>query len=51
MVMGRNPNGRLDGLLRGALDSGWLVLARLPASLRAHLHPCSRPGSSTGWQR
>jgi oxygen-independent coproporphyrinogen-3 oxidase len=39
MVMGRNPNGRLDGLLRGALDSGWLVQARLPTPLRAHLHP------------
>lgn len=39
MVMGRNPNGRLDGLLRGALDSGWLALARLPTPLRVHLQP------------
>ncbi|WP_339330977.1 heme anaerobic degradation radical SAM methyltransferase ChuW/HutW [Aeromonas hydrophila] len=39
MVMGRNPNGRLDGLLRGALDSGWLALARLPMPLQAHLYP------------
>ena len=39
MVMGRNPNARIDGLLRGALDSGVLALARLPASLRSHLMP------------
>lgn len=39
MVMGRNPDARLDGLLRGALDTGWLALARLPAPLQAHLMP------------
>ena len=46
MVMGKNPNALMDGLLRGALDSGWLTLARLPASLRAHLLPLFE-----AWQR
>ena len=46
MVMGKNPNALMDGLLRGALDSGWLMLARLPASLRAHLLPLFE-----AWQR
>lgn len=39
MVMGRNPNARMDGLLRGALDSGVLALDRLPAPLLTHLMP------------
>ncbi|MFM4732450.1 heme anaerobic degradation radical SAM methyltransferase ChuW/HutW [Aeromonas salmonicida] len=39
MVMGQNPNAPMDGLLRGALDSGRLTLDRLPAPLRAHLLP------------
>lgn len=39
MVTGRNPNARLDGVLRGALDSGVLALECLPASLRRHLMP------------
>lgn len=39
MVMGQNPNAPMDGLLRGALDSGRLALDRLPAPLRAHLLP------------
>ncbi|MGY3901138.1 heme anaerobic degradation radical SAM methyltransferase ChuW/HutW [Aeromonas lusitana] len=39
MVMGANPNARIDGLLRGALDTGWLALTRLPAPLLAHLMP------------
>jgi oxygen-independent coproporphyrinogen-3 oxidase len=39
MVMGRNPNGRMDGVLRGALDSGVLALDRLPAPLLTHLMP------------
>ncbi|WP_346208857.1 heme anaerobic degradation radical SAM methyltransferase ChuW/HutW [Aeromonas salmonicida] len=39
MVMGQNPNALMDGLLRGALDSGRLTLDRLPAPLRAHLLP------------
>ncbi|MGS3176514.1 heme anaerobic degradation radical SAM methyltransferase ChuW/HutW [Aeromonas sanarellii] len=39
MVMRPNPDARLDGLLRGALDTGWLVLGRLPSPLRAHLLP------------
>ncbi|HEH9426414.1 TPA: heme anaerobic degradation radical SAM methyltransferase ChuW/HutW [Aeromonas sobria] len=39
MVMGRNPNGRMDGVLRGALDSGVLALDRLPDPLLAHLMP------------
>ncbi|MCH7373866.1 heme anaerobic degradation radical SAM methyltransferase ChuW/HutW [Aeromonas sp. MR19] len=46
MVMGKNPNALMDGLLRGALDSGWLTLARLPAPLRAHLLPLFE-----AWQR
>ncbi|KFN19541.1 heme anaerobic degradation radical SAM methyltransferase ChuW/HutW [Aeromonas bestiarum] len=46
MVMGKNPNALMDGLLRGALDSGWLTLDRLPASLRAHLLPLFE-----AWQR
>lgn len=46
MVMGKNPNALMDGLLCGALDSGWLTLARLPASLRAHLLPLFE-----AWQR
>lgn len=51
MVMGRNPNARMDGLLRGALDSGVLALDRLPAPLLTHLMPLLPPGSSTGWPR
>ncbi|ATL92796.1 heme anaerobic degradation radical SAM methyltransferase ChuW/HutW [Aeromonas sp. CU5] len=39
MVMGRNPNGRMDGVLRGALDSGVLALDRLPVPLLTHLMP------------
>lgn len=39
MVMRPNPDARLDGLLRAALDTGWLVLGRLPSPLRAHLLP------------
>ncbi|MGY3856509.1 heme anaerobic degradation radical SAM methyltransferase ChuW/HutW [Aeromonas intestinalis] len=39
MVMSVNPNARIDGLLRGALDTGWLALERIPAPLRAHLAP------------
>ncbi len=39
MVMGQNPDGRIDGLLRGGLDAGWLDLTCLPAPLRAHLLP------------
>jgi len=39
MVMGVNPNGRIDGMLRGALDSGVLALATLPLPLRSHLLP------------
>ncbi|MGL5323375.1 MAG: heme anaerobic degradation radical SAM methyltransferase ChuW/HutW [Aeromonas sp.] len=39
MVMGRNPNARMDGLLRGALDSGVLALDRLPVPLLTHLMP------------
>lgn len=39
MVMGRNPDARIDGLLRGALDTGWLALDHLPAPLRSHLLP------------
>lgn len=39
MVMGQNSNAPMDGLLRGALDSGRLTLDRLPAPLRAHLLP------------
>ncbi|MGL5815073.1 MAG: heme anaerobic degradation radical SAM methyltransferase ChuW/HutW [Aeromonas sp.] len=39
MVMSVNPNARMDGLLRGALDTGWLVLKRLPTGLRTHLLP------------
>ncbi|MGL5396602.1 MAG: hypothetical protein ACRDBQ_15250, partial [Shewanella sp.] len=39
MVMGANPNGRVDGVLRGALDSGVLALATLPPPLRSHLLP------------
>lgn len=39
MVMGQNPNAPMDGLLRGALDSGRLTLDRLPVPLRAHLLP------------
>jgi putative heme utilization radical SAM enzyme HutW len=39
MVMGRNPNGRMDGVLRGALASGVLALDRLPDPLLAHLMP------------
>ncbi|HEH9407707.1 heme anaerobic degradation radical SAM methyltransferase ChuW/HutW [Aeromonas salmonicida] len=39
MVMGQNPSAPMDGLLRGALDSGRLTLDRLPAPLRAHLLP------------
>lgn len=39
MVMGQNPNALMDGLLRGALDSGRLTLDRLPAPLRVHLLP------------
>ncbi|KTA85988.1 heme anaerobic degradation radical SAM methyltransferase ChuW/HutW [Aeromonas salmonicida] len=39
MVMGQNPNALMDGLLRGALDSGRLTLDHLPAPLRAHLLP------------
>ncbi|MEL3921906.1 heme anaerobic degradation radical SAM methyltransferase ChuW/HutW [Aeromonas enteropelogenes] len=46
MVMSRNPDARIDGLLRGALDRGWLALASLPAPLRAHLQPLFE-----GWQR
>ncbi|MGY3894733.1 heme anaerobic degradation radical SAM methyltransferase ChuW/HutW [Aeromonas enterica] len=46
MVMEKNPNALMDGLLRGALDSGWLTLDRLPASLRAHLLPLFE-----AWQR
>ncbi len=37
--MGRNPNARMDGLLRGALDSGVLALDRLPTPLLTHLMP------------
>lgn len=39
MVMGPNPDVRIDGLLRGGLDAGWLDLTCLPAPLRAHLLP------------
>lgn len=39
MVMGRNSNARIDGLLRGALDTGWLALDRLPVPLQARLKP------------
>ena len=39
MMMGQNPNAPMDGLLRGALDSGRLTLDGLPAPLRAHLLP------------
>ncbi|WDL80892.1 heme anaerobic degradation radical SAM methyltransferase ChuW/HutW [Aeromonas bestiarum] len=46
MVMGKNSNALMDGLLRGALDSCWLTLARLPAPLRAHLLPLFE-----AWQR
>ncbi|MBV7597121.1 heme anaerobic degradation radical SAM methyltransferase ChuW/HutW [Aeromonas sp. sia0103] len=46
MVMGRNPNAHIDGLLRGALDTGWLALTRLPPSLRTHLLPLFQ-----AWQR
>ena len=46
MVMGRNPNAHIDGLLRGALDTGWLALARLPAPLREQLMPLFQ-----AWQR
>lgn len=46
MVMGRNPDARIDGLLRGALDTGWLALDRLPAPLRSHLLPLF-----LAWQR
>lgn len=46
MVMGRNPDARIDGLLRGALDTGWLALDRLPAPLRSHLLPLFQ-----AWQR
>lgn len=46
MVMGRNPDARIDGLLRGALDTGWLALDRLPAPLRSHLLPLFQV-----WQR
>ena len=39
MVMRPNPNGPMDGLLRGGLDTGWLALGRLPSPVRAHLLP------------
>ena len=39
MVMGQTPDVRIDGLLRGGLDAGWLDLTCLPAPLRAHLLP------------
>ena len=39
MVMGRNPHAELDALLRGALDTGGLVLALLPDDVKAHLLP------------
>jgi oxygen-independent coproporphyrinogen-3 oxidase len=46
MVMRPNPDARLDGLLRGGLDTGWLALSQLPQGLVSHLMPLFE-----AWQR